>query len=312
MMQPSDRLPEVEPLRLASRQIVRELGVLGNSQVADGLGLSQCHALIEIDRQGGIGVAELAARLNLDKSTMSRAISTLERAGLVRAVRDGDDRRKRPLRLTAAGRKRLAAMNRIAASQVQAALELLDTAERRTVLDGMALYARALARLRARSAVTMRAIAKRDEPAVGRLIRTVWQEFSAVGPGYPISDGELDRVFEDHRPPRAGYFVLEDEGGRLVGGGGFGPLAGADAGTCEVRKMYFLPEVRGLGLGRELLGAILDAARAAGYRVAYLETLARMVAARALYASFGFEQLAAPRGATGHFGCDAWYAKQLG
>ena len=33
--------------------------------------------------------------------------------------------------------------------------------------------------------------------------------------------------------------------------------------------------------------------------------------ARALYESFGFERLRAPQGGTGHFGCDAWYARDL-
>ena len=36
-----------------------------------------------------------------------------------------------------------------------------------------------------------------------------------------------------------------------------------------------------------------------------------MVQARGLYESEGFERLASPMGGTGHFGCDAWYAKEL-
>ena len=77
------------------------------------------------------------------------------------------------------------------------------------------------------------------------------------------------------------------------------------------RTMYFLPSVRGRGVGRRLLAHVLEAARAAGYRRCYLETYHTMDRARALYEAAGFKKLCEPEGATGHFGCDAWYAKDL-
>jgi putative acetyltransferase len=36
-----------------------------------------------------------------------------------------------------------------------------------------------------------------------------------------------------------------------------------------------------------------------------------MAAARRLYEAAGFERLSAPRGATGHFGCNTWYERRL-
>jgi putative acetyltransferase len=312
MVQPTERFAEVEPLRAASRQVVRELGMLDDRGLPAHISHSQCHALIELERAGGegLGVAELATRLNLDKSTLSRTVARLARAGLV-THGSGPDRRKKPLRLTAAGRKKLASVHQAAGGQVHAALELLAPAERQQVLDGMTLYARALGRLRGQREVTVRAIQRRDDPQVAAIIRQVMPEFGAVGDGYSVMDPEVDAMSAAYPPPRAAYWVLEERGGRLLGGGGFGPLAGAAGEICEVRKMYFLPEARGLGLGRALLARILDAAKGAGYRTAYLETLEHMTAARALYASFGFEPRKGPLGATGHFGCNAWYSRAL-
>jgi putative acetyltransferase len=147
---------------------------------------------------------------------------------------------------------------------------------------------------------------------VARVIRAVMPEFGiALGrPGFAINDPEVDAMSAAYIGPRAVYFVVEVDGA-LVGGGGVGPLAGSDEDTCELRKMYFLPAARGLGAGRVLLARCIDEARARGYRRMYLETLTGMDAAQRLYERFGFARLAAPVGATGHFGCDRWYALEL-
>ena len=97
----------------------------------------------------------------------------------------------------------------------------------------------------------------------------------------------------------------------VVGGGGIAPLDGGDPSICELRKMYFLPDARGHGLGEQLLRRCLDAARGFGFATCYLETLARMDDARKLYRKFGFQPLCAPMGNTGHFGCDSYYALDL-
>ncbi|MBX3472512.1 MAG: GNAT family N-acetyltransferase [Planctomycetes bacterium] len=135
-------------------------------------------------------------------------------------------------------------------------------------------------------------------------------ELGASGPGFAIHDPEVGAMSAAYPPPRAGYFVVE-EAGRVVGGAGFAPLTGGPDGTCELRKMYFEAGLRGRGLGRALLERVLDAARAAGHTRCYLETLEAMDRARLLYERSGFARLRAPEGATGHFGCDAWYARDL-
>jgi putative acetyltransferase len=156
----------------------------------------------------------------------------------------------------------------------------------------------------------IRPIAPADDPAVAAIIRTVMPEFGAEGPGFAILDPEVDHMSAAYGVPRSAYFVLVD-GERIVGGGGVGPLAAGDEATCELRKMYFLPAARGRGAGAAMLERCLEAARGFGYATCYLETLARMDAARALYQKFGFRPLCAPMGSTGHFGCDSFYALDL-
>lgn len=173
----------------------------------------------------------------------------------------------------------------------------------------------AVARARAEAAarVVLRPIEAADDPAMAKIVREVMIEHGASGPGFAIEDPEVDALstaYDRRRDPPAEYWVLEDEG-VLVGGGGFGALAAGDGSTCELRKMYLLPRARGGGLGRRLLEHLIGRMVERGYRRCYLETLGTMHRARALYLTAGFEKLCAPEGATGHFGCDAWYARTL-
>ena len=157
---------------------------------------------------------------------------------------------------------------------------------------------------------TIRPIEPADSPAVAALIRAVMPTFGCDGPGFAILDPEVDDMATAYRAPRAAYFVIE-EAGQVVGGGGVAQLVGADPEVCELRKMYLYPEARGHGLGRTLLTLCLETARDLGYTTCYLETMEAMEAACRLYEAFGFDRLEAPMGATGHFGCNRRYARAL-
>jgi putative acetyltransferase len=156
----------------------------------------------------------------------------------------------------------------------------------------------------------IRPIRDSDDAAVAAIIRNVMPEFGASGPGFALHDAEVDVMSRSYDRPGAAYFVVSD-GIRVLGGGGVAPLDGGEPGICELRKMYFLPELRGRGAGKALLERCITVARALGYRRCYLETLARMTTARSLYQSFGFQPLCGPLGKTGHFGCDSYFALDL-
>jgi putative acetyltransferase len=291
---------------------VRELGFLDNDLAGTGLTHSQCHAMIELEHHGTLTAGELAQLLNLDKSTMSRTIAQLLRAGQVvmRGAGAGDDKRRKPLALTKKGAKKLAECHKSANRQVNDALAMLTPDDRNTVLRGMSIYAKALGRIRAQSEMEVRPIRGEDDPEVAKIIRTVMPEFGADGPGFAIHDAEVSAMSEAYAGDGAEYFVLT-RNGRIVGGAGFAALKGGQPGICELRKMYFLPEARGAGMGRRLLLHVLDRAARAGYKRCYLETLENMVQARRLYESAGFTKLKRSRGETGHFSCDAFYERKL-
>ena len=156
---------------------------------------------------------------------------------------------------------------------------------------------------------SIRPIDARDNAAVAAIIRSVMPEFGADGPGFAIHDAEVGDMHGAYSHEGCAYFVVELEG-RVCGGGGVAPLEG-EAGVCELRKMYFLPELRGLGAGDALMRQCLQSARALGYARCYLETLTGMDAAQKLYARHDFKPLCGPLGKTGHFGCNRFFIRQL-
>ncbi|HEY0180280.1 MAG TPA: GNAT family N-acetyltransferase [Dokdonella sp.] len=162
----------------------------------------------------------------------------------------------------------------------------------------------------ARPAFAIRAIEPRDDAAIAAIIRHVMPEFGACGAGFAIHDAEVDAMSAAYSAPRSAYFVVEADGA-VQGGGGVAPLTGADPGTCELRKMYFLPGLRGRGAGRALIERCLDAARGFGFARCYIETLTGMDAAQHLYLAQGFRAIEHALGATGHFGCNRFYLREL-
>jgi len=160
------------------------------------------------------------------------------------------------------------------------------------------------------SEFSIRPITPADDAAVAAIIRTVMPEFGAVGDGFAINDPEVDWMSRAYAEPRCAYFVIERDG-KVAGGAGVAPLAGGDPDVCELRKMYFLPALRGMGAGAAMMQTCLNAARGLGFKRCYLETLRGMDAAMRLYERTGFQRIAAPMGATGHGGCNAFYLLEL-
>ena len=125
-------------------------------------------------------------------------------------------------------------------------------------------------------------------------VREIFREYAA-GLGVDLCfqqfDEELAGLPGDYAAPR-GALLLATVNGELAGCCALRPLDNADyPNASEMKRLYVRHAFRGLGLGRELVEATLDAARQAGYACVLLDTLDDMEAARTLYEDLGFEEV---------------------
>jgi putative acetyltransferase len=158
--------------------------------------------------------------------------------------------------------------------------------------------------------ISIRKITKEDNPEIERIIKSVLTEHGVNKPGTAYFDESLHNMYDFYTGNHCSYFIALYEN-RIVGGGGVYPTEGLPADTCELVKMYLLPEVRGKGIGKLLISNCIEFAKRQGYKKMYLETMNELKQAVSIYEKIGFAVLSGAMGNTGHFACTIRMIKEL-
>jgi putative acetyltransferase len=156
----------------------------------------------------------------------------------------------------------------------------------------------------------IRPVEKRDNEQLARLIRSILEDFGVPKVGSAYADTALDNMYANYKKDKAIYFVVEERGS-ILGGGGIAQLDNYEGPVCELQKMYFLPEARGRGIGARMMDLCLQKAKEFGFEKVYLETMPYMKAAQKLYERSGFQYIDGPMGDTGHYACQTHMLKTL-
>lgn len=125
-------------------------------------------------------------------------------------------------------------------------------------------------------------------------VRAIFQEYARsidVDLCFQNFEREIATLPGEYVEPR-GALLMASINGDLVGCCALRPLDNVDyPNACEMKRLYVRKAFRKLGIGRQLVEAIMDCARLAGYDSVLLDTLSDMESARALYQDLHFEEI---------------------
>jgi DNA-binding MarR family transcriptional regulator/N-acetylglutamate synthase-like GNAT family acetyltransferase len=271
----------VEQVRSFNRVVVQSVGALEDRYLSRRLPLGEARVLWEIG-EAGTDVRRLRSRLGLDSGYLSRLLRSLEDAGLVTVEPSAADRRVRTAQLTPHGRAERESLDRRSDELAHSFLAPLGERDRERLVAAMAEVERLLTAGLVAFAVTDPA--QRDAQfCLGEYVAELNRRFDA---GFDPARSISAAVAELRLP--AGLFLVARLHGEPVGCGAL-KLHGDE--PAELKRMWVAPAVRGLGLGRRLLGELEQLAEEHGVGTVRLETNASLTEAIALYRSAGYVEV---------------------
>ncbi|WP_346897878.1 GNAT family N-acetyltransferase [uncultured Roseibium sp.] len=294
--------PEViSTIRGAARVLVREHGYMERTLAGTDLSPSAVHTIVELGESGSLTSKELADRLNLEKSTISRLVQALEKRGEITSKKQETDGRSFRITLTEQGRKTLAVLAAYGENKVSGALpHLSGQSTPEDVARALDAFATALTVSRTGGNTEGSTGAAPAVPEIVEGYQTgmigdvsglhgrTHGPIVGFGPAFEsvVSAAMADFMPRLSNPVNNSWSVVEN--GRVVASI---TIDGEDLGNNIAHLRWFILEehLRGLGLGRRLLDKALDHCERHRFDEIHLWTLKGLDAARALYERNGFE-----------------------
>ena len=272
----------IDQVRRFNRTVTQRIGVLDDAFLSRDRPLGQARLLWEIGPEGS-DVRRLRARLDLDSGYLSRLLRSLESDKLISVEPSDTDGRVRTARLTSHGQAECAELDRLSDEAAVVLLEPLSTRQRDRLMTAMA----EVERLLMASAVRI-SVCDPRHPDARRAVQAYIAELSQrFEDGFDPARG-ISATDEEVSPP-AGLFLLATLYAEPVG---CGVLKFGQDAPAHIKRMWVARSVRGLGLGRRLLGELEAQAAARGVRTVRLETHRALSEAFSLYRTAGYREVA--------------------
>lgn len=284
----------VEEIRISSRLMVRELGFMNHTLAATDYSPSVVHTLLEMEARDSLTAAQLVQILGLEKSSVSRMLAKLIKAGELEESASPEDARIKQLSLSPQGRETVRRINAYGNERVISALQKMDASQQRVVSQGLSVYASALKACRddvdlpGKSAVTI--VSGYHPGMIGRITEMHGSYYARehhfgsffeakVAAGLADFSGRLDNA--------TNQIWLAMQNGRIVGSVA---IDGEDLGNNEAHLRWFILDdgCRGGGVGRKLIAEAMKFCDEREFSAVQLWTFNKLTAARRLYESFGF------------------------
>jgi len=280
----------VDAVRRFNRLYTRRIGVLEEGYLKSPFSLAEVRVLYELAYCPGTTASELARALELDPGYLSRILRKFHERGLLERLRSERDGRETHLSLTAVGQQTFSPLEEGARQQIGALLGQLPQPRQERLVKAMTAIERLLEEPSSRSDFQLR-----TEPMPGDFGWVVQRHGALYAQEYgwdltfEALVASIVAKFVDHYDPqRERVWIAERDGERL----GCVFLVKQSRRVAKLRLFLVEPEARGLGIGRRMVAELIAFGRASGYHTIRLWTQSILLAARHIYADFGFKLIA--------------------
>src|ERR1700726_1468715 len=128
---------QIARVRAFNRDYTRRIGVLSEGLLDSPYSLTEVRVMYEIAHRSGVTAGELAEGLDLDRGYLSRMLKGFESKQLLVRTPAPEDGRRQHLRMTPAGMRVFAPLEKRSREQVRGMLTALDEERRRVLLEAM-------------------------------------------------------------------------------------------------------------------------------------------------------------------------------
>jgi DNA-binding MarR family transcriptional regulator/GNAT superfamily N-acetyltransferase len=280
---------QVETVREFNRFYTRRIGALGG-HLGSAFSLTEARVLYELAHRDRPTAGEIAETLDLDRGYLSRMLRAFKKRGLIHTKVAATDRRQTILRLTPAGKRAFAPLDKGARAGVAEMLEPLGTAQQQRVLGAMREIHTAFGGTdfakHAAEPYTVRGHRPGDMGWIVHRHGVLYSQEYGWDERFEAIVARVVADFIDNFDPKREKCWVAERNGEIVGS------IFVVAKTKTVAKLRLLlvePSARGLGIGSRLVDEVVQFSRKAGYKKIELWTHPELISARKIYKAAGFE-----------------------
>jgi DNA-binding MarR family transcriptional regulator/N-acetylglutamate synthase-like GNAT family acetyltransferase len=286
----------VEQIRSFNRFYTGQIGLLEEHLSGSQFTLSEARVLFELAQSPEQTAAQIIRSLNIDKAHISRIVSRLQAAGLVKSRISPEHGKHKLLSLSSAGKKAFKGLDQNAKAQIEALVAHLSKEQQLRLAKEMSDIRKMLANERASSEeVELRSLKVGDMGWIAHRQAVLYHTEFGWDWTYEALVSQILGDFALHFDDSREDAWVAHTGSEIVGSVFL--MKSDNPEVAKLRLLYVEPSARGLGVGSRLVKCCIERARALGYQKLTLWTSDNLTSARKLYTASGFELIEEDSGA---------------
>ncbi|MDO4272132.1 MAG: bifunctional helix-turn-helix transcriptional regulator/GNAT family N-acetyltransferase [Eubacteriales bacterium] len=275
----------VTEIRGFNRFYTNILGLLDQHIIDSGYSLTEARILFEISKTDTCTAKQLCSVLDIERSYMSKIIVKFEKKELIRRQKCGKDSRNIEIQMTEKGMVVFHELNNRANKQIEDLLAKLNADDCDKLLDGIRTVKKYFTK--ATKNIKIRPYQEQDIAYVIDRQLSLYEaerQFTTETWKNYLIQGVISLV-GNFNPDKDCMLILECDGNAS----GCIAITHTEENVAQLRYFFLEPELRGLGVGTNLIKTALDFCRRKKYSHVFLWTVSAQEVARKLYKNAGFK-----------------------